>query len=170
MIDDATGTAPKSNAIRIGSQPIALAGAALALLLIGGGSVALWRGYTGNLPETDRAVAARQIQIRATEASEQLVEKTKALAVSQQDSIDQLQALQDEMQGIRRLLAAQQNDNKRLSDQVGGLASAIDGLRQSFASAPPSEAAQSPPPRHAANRARTHGIRAAAPKRRKPAA
>jgi uncharacterized protein HemX len=95
MIDDATGAPPKSNAARIGAQPIALAGVALALLLIGGGSVALWRGYTGNLPETDRAVAARQIQMRTTEASEQLVEKTKALAVSQQDSIDQLQALQD---------------------------------------------------------------------------
>jgi peptidoglycan hydrolase CwlO-like protein len=132
--------------------------------------VALWRGYTGNLPETDRAVAARQIQMRATEASEQLVEKTKALAAAQQDSIDQLQALQEQMQGVRRLLAAQQNDNKRLSDQVGGLASAVDSLRQSFASAQPSEAADSPPSRHDARRPKTHAIRAATPKHRKPAA
>jgi uncharacterized protein HemX len=167
MIDDATAAATKNHIARIGSQPIALAGVALALLLIGGGSVALWRGYTGNSPETDRAVAARQVQIRATEASEQLVEKTKALAASQQDSIDQLQALQDQMQGIKRLLAAQQNDNKRLSDQVGGLASAIDSLRQSFASAQPSESAESPPARHAAKRPRTHAVRAAPSKRGK---
>jgi uncharacterized protein HemX len=161
MMDDATGAATKNHRVRIGAQPVALASAALALLLIGGGSIALWRGYTGNAPETDRAVAARQIQIRATEASEQLVEKTKALATSQQDSIDQLQALQEEMQGIKRLLAAQQNDNKRLSDQVGGLSSAIDGLRQSFASAQPApEAAASPSPRHTAKRTRVHAIRA----------
>src|SRR6201992_2568513 len=160
MIHEATSTT-KTHAARIGSQPIALAGAALVLLLIGGGSVALWRVYTGNSPETDRAVAARQVQIRATEASEQLVEKTKALATSQQDSIDQLQALQEEMQGIKRLLAAQQSDNKRLSDQVAGLSSAIDGLRQSFASAQPaSEAAASPPPRHAGKRTRVHANRA----------
>ena len=112
MIHEATSTT-KTHAARIGSQPIALAGAALVLLLIGGGSVALWRVYTGNSPETDRAVAARQVQIRATEASEQLVEKTKALTASQQDSIDQLQALQEDMRGIKRLLASQQNDNKK---------------------------------------------------------
>jgi uncharacterized protein HemX len=170
MIDDATGAPPRSHSGRIGSQPIALAGVALALLLIGGGSVALWRGYTGTSPETDRAVAARQIQMRATEASEQLVEKTKALAASQQDSIDQLQALQEEMKGIKRLLAAQQNDNKRLSDQVGGLSSAIDNLRQSFASAQPSEAAEPPSPRHAAKRPKIHAIPAASPRHGKPRA
>ena len=167
MIDDTTGAASKTLRVRIGSQPIALAGVALALLLIAGGSVALWRGYTGNSPETDRAVAARQIQMRATEASEQLVEKTKALTVSQQDSVDQLQALQEEMHGIKRLLAAQQNDSKRLSDQVGGLTSAVDSLRQSFASAQPSESADSPPPR-AARRPKTHAIRATPLKHGKP--
>ena len=169
MIHEATSTT-KTHAARIGSQPIALAGAALVLLLIGGGSVALWRVYTGNSPETDRAVAARQVQIRATEASEQLVEKTKALTASQQDSIDQLQALQEDMRGIKRLLASQQNDNKRLSDQVGGLNSAIDNLRQSFASAQPSESTESSQPRHAARRPKAHATRVAPPRHGKPKA
>jgi hypothetical protein len=167
MIHEATDTT-KTHAARIGAQPIALAGAALVLLLIGGGSVALWRVYTGNSPETDRAVAARQVQMRATEASEQLVEKTKALTVSQQDSIDQLQALQQEMQSIKRLLASQQGDNKRLSEQVGGLSSAIDNLRQSFASAQPSESTESPQPRHSARRPKAHATRAAPPRHSKP--
>ena len=66
-------------------------------------------------------VATRQAQVRAAQASEQLVEKTKALETSQQDSIDQLQVVQDQLQTVKRLLAAQQSDTKRLSDQVGEL-------------------------------------------------
>jgi hypothetical protein len=42
---------PRSNvALRIGVQPIAIAAVALALVLIGIGSIALWRTYTGNSP------------------------------------------------------------------------------------------------------------------------
>ena len=39
------------------------------------------------------------------------------------------------MQTVRRLLAAQQADSKRLTEQVATLTESIDGLRQSFASA-----------------------------------
>src|SRR5206468_1982219 len=62
---------------RIGGQPIAVAAVALSLVLIGIGSIALWRSYTGSAPETDRVVATRQLQARTAQASEQLVEKTK---------------------------------------------------------------------------------------------
>jgi hypothetical protein len=48
------------------------------------------------------------LQARATQASEQLVEKTKGLEATQQESIDQLQMVQDQLQTVRRLLAAQQ--------------------------------------------------------------
>jgi len=41
--------------------------------------------------------------------------------VSQQESIDQLQVVQDQLQTVRRLLAAQQSDGKRLSEQVATL-------------------------------------------------
>jgi uncharacterized coiled-coil protein SlyX len=136
---DVTPDDAGSGMARIGSQPIALAAVALVLLLIGGGSVALWRATTGSYPETDHAIAARQIRARAAAASEQLAEKTKAISVTQQEQVDQLQALQDQMQGVKRLLAAQQSEAKRLSDQVGTLTGAIDNLRQSFASAQSSE-------------------------------
>jgi uncharacterized protein HemX len=133
---------------RFSAQPILLTAAALVFIVIGAGSVALWRAFTGAYPEQDRTASARQLQARVAQASEQLVVKTNALEVSQQEAIDQLQVVQDQLQTVRRLLAAQQADAKRLSDQVTGLTGAIDSLRQSFASAPPSEASNSPSVRH----------------------
>lgn len=132
---------------RIGSQPIALAAGALIVILLGVGSIALWRAYTGTSPEADRVVASRQLQVRTAQASEQLVEKTKGLEATQQESIDQLQVVQDQLQTVKRLLTAQQTETKRLSEQVGGLTGAIEGLRQSFASAPSQETSSPPPAR-----------------------
>ena len=73
-------------------------------------------------------VATRQLQARAAQASEQLVEKTKGLEATQQESIDQLQMVQDQLQTVRRLLAAQQADTKKLSEQVGGADGSDRGL------------------------------------------
>src|SRR3990170_7649217 len=129
---------------RIGAQPIALAAVALAIIMIGVGSIALWRAYTGPSPEQDRIASARQLQARTAQASEQLVEKTKGLEATQQESIDQLQVVQDQLLTVRRLLTAQQTETKRLSEQVGNLTGAIDGLRQSFASARASEPSSPP--------------------------
>jgi septal ring factor EnvC (AmiA/AmiB activator) len=156
MVNAQPVQARTSSIARIGSQPIALTAVALVLLLVAAGSIALWRLSTGASPEPDRVVATRQAQVRAAQASEQLFEKTKALETSQQDSIDQLQVVQDQLQTVKRLLAAQQSDTKRLSDQVGELTGAIDGLRQSFASAR-SEAASSAsaPARRTHSRSRT---------------
>jgi uncharacterized protein HemX len=159
MIEVTSDDAGKNGIARIGSQPIALAAAALVVVLIGAGSITLWRVTTGGSIEPDRAISARQIQLRAAQASEQLVERTKALELAQQESIDQLQALQDQVQGVKRLLAAQQNDAKRLSDQVGAVASAIDSLRQSFASAPATESSDQPQAKHATNRPNHHATR-----------
>jgi uncharacterized protein HemX len=152
----------KSNGIaRLGSQPIALAAAALIIVLVGAGSISLWRAYTGTSPEQDRVVAARLMQARAAQVSEQLVEKTKALETTQQEAIDQLQVVQEQLQTVRRLLAAQQADAKRLSEQVSGLTEAIDGLRQSFASAQASEASASPSTRNKSIRTRSHAATSA---------
>ncbi|MGY4429046.1 chromosome segregation ATPase [Bradyrhizobium sp. F1.13.1] len=132
MIDLAED-APSNPLLRLGAQPIALTAAALLLLIAGVTSIAIWRAYTGSAPETDRVVASRQA--RTAQASEQLVEKTKGLEATQQESIDQLQVVQDQLQSMKRLLAFQQADTKRLSEQVTTLNESIDGLRQSFASA-----------------------------------
>jgi uncharacterized protein HemX len=145
----------------IGSHPIALAAAALVLMVVGAGSIALWRAYTGTSPEQDRAVAARQLQVRTAQASEQLVEKTRGLEATQQESIDQLQVVQDQLQTVRRLLAAQQAEAKRLSEQVSGLTEAIDGLRQSFASAPAPEASSSSSAANKSIRTRSLAIKSA---------
>jgi hypothetical protein len=144
--------------VRIGSQPIALTAATLLLIVAGVASIALWRAYTGTSPELDRVAAARQLQARAAQASEQLVEKTKGLEATQQESIDQLQVIQDQLQNVRRVLAAQQADSKRLSEQVSGLTEAIEGLRQSFASVQASEPAPAPAARNHPVRARVHAI------------
>jgi len=151
--------APKPISVaRAGTQPIALAAATLLVLLVGVASIALWRTYTGTSPELDRVVAARALQARSVQASEQLVEKTKGLEVTQQESIDQLQVVQDQLQTMRRLLASQQADNKRLSEQVSTLTEAVEGLRQSFASAQPSEPSAAPV-RNRSIRARAHAVR-----------
>ena len=140
-----TSNDSKANVVgRIGSQPIALAAAALVILVVGAGSIVLWRAYTGTSPEQDRMASARQLQARTAQASEQLIEKTKGIETSQQESIDQLQVVQDQLQTVRRLLTAQQADTKKLSEQVGSLTGAIDSLRQSFASAQSSEASNPP--------------------------
>src|SRR6266481_3706518 len=140
MIEFISHDARASGIARIGGQPIALAAAALVVILVGVGSIAPWRAYTGTSPEQDRTTTTRQSQPRTAQASEQLIEKTKGLEASQQESIDQLQVVQDQLQTVRRLLTAQQADTKKLSEQVGSLTGAIDSLRQSFASAQSSEA------------------------------
>jgi hypothetical protein len=152
-----TDDAPPTSAARIGTQPIALAAGILLVILACAGSVALWRSYTGTSPEPDRVAVARQFQARAAQvASEQLVEKTKGLEATQQESIDQLQVVQDQLQTVRRLLAAQQAESKRLSDQVAALNEAVDGLRQSFASA---QANESSPQGTRSIRMRAHAVR-----------
>lgn len=129
---------------RISGQPIAIAATAFVIVVLGIGSITLWRAYTGTAPETDRVVAIRQLQARTAQASEQLVEKTKGLEATQQESIDQLQMVQDQLMTVRRLLAAQQADTRKLSEQVGTLTESIDSLRQSFASTQTSEPAAPP--------------------------
>ncbi|MGJ5177043.1 hypothetical protein ACQR14_01125 [Bradyrhizobium oligotrophicum] len=141
-----------------GSQPIALAAATLLVLVAGIGGIMLWRAYGGSSVEAERGAATRQLQARTVQASEQLVEKTKGLEATQQESIDQLQMMQEQLQSMRRLLAAQQADTKRLSDQVSTLKDSVDGLRQSFASAQSSEQAATPS-RNRNIRARAHASR-----------
>src|ERR1700686_3377112 len=148
MIEVTSAHTRNGGIAHLGSQAIARAAGALSAIVLGVGSIALWRAYTGTTPEPDRVVAARQLQAKTAQASEQLVEKTKGLEVTQQESIDQLQVVQDQLQTVKRLLAAQQADTKRLSEQVSGLTEAIDGLRQSFASAHAPEAASDSAPRN----------------------
>lgn len=142
---------------RIGSQPIALAAVLLLLIVTGIGSMALWRASAESVSELDRAALARQLQTRTARSSEELMEKTRGLEATQQESIDQLQVVQDELQTVKRQLTSQQADNKRLADQVATLADAIEALRQSNASAQP-EASSPPAMRNRSVRIRAHAM------------
>ena len=146
---------------RFGGQPIAVAAVALVIVVLGVSSIALWRVYTGNAPETDRAVAVRQLQARTAQASEQLVEKTKGLEATQQESIDQLQVVQEQLLTVRRLLAFQQAETKKLAEQVVTLTEAIDGLRQSYASTQASESAGASTPRKRVAKPKFRGSKSA---------
>jgi uncharacterized protein HemX len=145
---------------RTGSQPIALAAGVLLVLVAGVTAAALWRAYGGSTPELERTVQARQLQARTARASEQLVEKTRGLEATQQESIDQLQMVQDQLQTMRRQLASQQADAKHLSDQVATLTDAIEGLRQSFASTQ-SDSASPSATHNLSVRTRAHAMNAA---------
>jgi uncharacterized coiled-coil protein SlyX len=129
---------------RIGSQPIMFAAAALILIVAGIGGIVAWRSYTGTSPEQDRIASGRLVQARVAQASEQLVTKTKDLEVTQQQSIDQLQMVQDQLQTIQQMLTAQRSETKRLTEKVGDLTGTLDTMRQSFASVQSSEAVEPP--------------------------
>src|SRR3954470_2179401 len=151
---------PRTHVLRrVGPQPVALAAGALVLVVLAASSVGLWRAYTGNSPEQERMTSLRLMQARATRASAQLVEKPPSLEVSQQESIDQLQAVQEQLQSLKRLVTAQQADAKRLTEQVGGLTGAIDTLRQSFASTQSSEPADPPTARKRSVRSEPRAMR-----------
>lgn len=137
----------------LGKQPIMVTAAALAVVVLGIGGIFAWRSYSGVVPESERLTATRLTQARVAQASEQLVEKTKGLEATQQQSIDQLQVVQDQLLTVQRLLAAQQNETKKLNEQVGNLTGTLDNLRQSFAKAPAAEADE-PAARPAARRPR----------------
>ena len=90
---------------------------------------------------------------------EELVEATKALQVSQQQAIDQLQVLQEQ-------LAAQQTETRKSSGEVSALSDKLENLRHAFASvsAPPeeTEVTQSVQPKPASVHARRKFHRIAA--------
>jgi septal ring factor EnvC (AmiA/AmiB activator) len=142
-----------------GIQPIAIAAASLLLIVAGIGAIFLWRVATGYTPEQERIASGRQVQARVVETSEQIMQRTKGLELTQQESIDQLQALQDQLHELEKLVIAQRSETKRLSDQVGELNASFDGLRQSFAQAQPPEAAERPAAR-AKPAARSHRSKA----------
>lgn len=156
MVDMTPSTSGESDTWQIiGQQPIMVAAVALFLVLLGIGGIFAWRSYSGVTPEPERLTAARLTQSRVAQVSEQLVEKTKGIEVTQQQSVDQLQVVQDQLQTVQRLLTAQQNETRKLTEQVGTLTSALDNLRQSFASAPSPDTAKSSSVRERPRRSRS---------------
>jgi septal ring factor EnvC (AmiA/AmiB activator) len=93
---------------------------ALLVILTGLGFALLQRGSVGN------GAAAFPSSPTPEQSSKELIETTKALQVTQQQAVDQLQVVQDQ-------LAAQKAETTKLSDQIATLTEKLDALRQSIA-------------------------------------
>jgi uncharacterized coiled-coil protein SlyX len=101
-----------------------------AVVLIGGGWITLWAagGNSAVAPEP-HATAASAASRRP---SDELLETTKGLQVTQQQAVDQLQVVQDQ-------LVAQRAEMKKLAEQITALTEKLDALQQStHAAGPPS--------------------------------
>jgi uncharacterized coiled-coil protein SlyX len=74
------------------------------------------------------------------QVSNELLDTTKGLQITQQEAVDQLQVVQDQ-------LVTQQTETKKLSEQVATLTEKLDALQQSVAKIPaPSVTAPVPLP------------------------
>jgi uncharacterized coiled-coil protein SlyX len=106
------------------------------LVLVGGGWMAVW-AFGGNkalAPPSGVPTASAT----SGRSSDDLLETTKGLEVTQQQAVDQLQVVQDQ-------LAAQQAETKKLSEQIATLTGKLDALQQSVANMPaPSTHASTP--------------------------
>ena len=91
------------------------------------------------LPETDRAISARQIQARAAEASEQLVEKTKALGVPSRNRSTSCRRCRSRCRASNACSPRSKMTPSGCPTRSRTLTGAIDNLRQSFASAQSSD-------------------------------
>jgi uncharacterized coiled-coil protein SlyX len=100
------------------------------VVTIAAGAAAFWQFYRGGFSD---AIVARQ------DNSSETAPVARDLDTSQQQSTDQVQALQQD-------LVAQQAATRRLSDEVDALTTKVDALQQSFASAPVT-VGRAPPPR-----------------------
>ena len=103
--------------------PLLAAGA----LLVATGGVILWATGSNSAASVSPSVTA------LVQTSNELVEKTTALETTEQQTVDQLQVVQDQ-------LAAQQAETKRLTGEIEALHAKLDALAQSASEMPASSA------------------------------
>jgi septal ring factor EnvC (AmiA/AmiB activator) len=101
---------------------------ALGALLIGLGFALLQRASVGNGAAAMPSSAANEQSLK------ELIETAKALQVTQQQAVDQLQVVQDQ-------LLAQKVETKKLSEQIATLTEKLEAVQQSVAN-PPTPAAK----------------------------
>ena len=110
---------------------------AVALLLIGLGYVLLQRG----LGSSSASVVPSATVTARDHVSDELLETTKGLQATQQQTVDELQVIQDQ-------LAAQKAETKKLSEQIATVTEKLQALQQSVADIPaPSVATPVSPPK-----------------------
>jgi hypothetical protein len=122
------------------SHPRVIIPGVAAVVLIGIGLSLVWGfgGTNATAPAPNAmAVAARE------QASNEILETTRGLEITQQQAVDQLQIVQDQ-------LAAQQLETKQLSAQIAALTDKLDVLQGSVANM------SAPPPASAAPATKSH--------------
>src|SRR5882724_10112475 len=142
MTDEALSPQGRQQADQVTAQAMRwrlLITLAAVVVFIGGGWLTLWAtGGSSTLAPAPHPAAASAASRRP---SDELLETTKGLQVTQQQAVDQLQVVQDQ-------LVAQRAETKRLSDQIAALTEKLDALQQSVANIPaPSVAAPLPTPK-----------------------
>jgi hypothetical protein len=110
---------------------------ALAVILIGLGYMVLQRGFSGNSAAGSPSVVATERE----QVSNELLETTKGLQVTQQQAVDQL------LQVVQDQLLAQKAETKKLSEQITAVTEKLDALKQSGAETPAPVAAPVSPPK-----------------------
>jgi uncharacterized coiled-coil protein SlyX len=107
--------------------------AGLAVILIGLGWVLMMRGFAGN---TAAAVVPSVAPAAREQVSNELLETTKGLQVTQQQAVDRPQLVQDQ-------LVAQKAETKKLSEQITTMTEKLEALRSAVSAPAPTPAAKS---------------------------
>ena len=76
--DTVSRAAPVSH---FGGQPVFIGAAALAIIVLGIGSIVAWRAYTGTSPELDRVASARQLQARTAQLPGALAQRPTVVSI-----------------------------------------------------------------------------------------
>jgi uncharacterized coiled-coil protein SlyX len=137
MVDDALSLQGRQQAAQDMRWRLAITLVA-GLVLIVAGWITLWAagGSPAVAPAPPHAAPASAASRRP---SDELLETTKGLQVTQQQAVDQLQVVQDQ-------LVAQRAETKRLSEQIAALTEKLDALQQSVANLPVSSNQAAGPP------------------------
>jgi uncharacterized coiled-coil protein SlyX len=119
----------------VGARQLRAFAIALAIILIGLGGALFWdlgSSTVAALPSSTVLAPARE------QVSDEILETTKGLGITQQQAVDQLQVVQDQ-------LAAQKAETQKLSEQIAAVTEKLDALQQSIASIPEPPVAAPPP-------------------------
>jgi uncharacterized coiled-coil protein SlyX len=119
----------------VGARQLRAFAIALAIILIGLGGALFWdlgSSTVAALPSSTVSAPARE------QVSDEILETTKGLGITQQQAVDQLQVVQDQ-------LAAQKAETQKLSEQIAAVTEKLDALQQSIASIPEPPVAAPPP-------------------------
>jgi uncharacterized coiled-coil protein SlyX len=141
MTDEALSPQSRQQADQVTAQAVRrrlLITLAAAVVLIGRGWLTLWA--SGGVSTIAAAPHPTAVSAAGRRPSDEILESTKGLQVTQQQAVDQLQVVQDQ-------LVAQRVEMKKLSEQIAVLTERFDALQQPVANipAPPVAAPVSPP-------------------------